>query len=208
MRTCAVLVMTLFVPVLAAGQERAAPPPSGVVLERIHNDFVVAPEFKVADVDGRTGTLAGVSAGLLQQDTFFVGGAGYWLTNGSDDFEMMYGGLVLGWNVRPERRVQFGAQGLLGFGSATLGTDINVLTRDGRDTRGRLDTRVGSTRTARVGVREDFFVAEPQVTFGTKLTDHLGLSVAAGYRLTGFVDRLDDRLNGATGTVSLQIRMP
>jgi hypothetical protein len=53
-----------------------------------------------------------------------------------------------------------------------------------------------------------FSSPKPQVMFGTKLTDHLGLSVAAGDRFTGLVDRVDDRLNGATGTVSLQIRMP
>jgi hypothetical protein len=32
--------------------------------------------------------------------------------------------------------------------------------------------------------------------------------VAAGYRFAGLVDRLDDRLNGATGTVSLQFPIP
>jgi hypothetical protein len=206
MRTCAALAMLLFVPALAAAQERTPPPSGGLVIERVHDDFVVAPDFKITDLDRRTGNLAGVSLGLLQQDTFFVGVAGYWLANRSEnDFEMMYGGLVLGWNLRPERRAQFGARGLLGFGRATLGTDLNVLARDGR---GRLGTRVSSTRTTRVGVREDFLVAEPEVTFGAKLTDHLGLSLGAGYRFAGLVDRLGDRLNGPSGTISLQFRMP
>ena len=121
---------------------------------------------------------------------------------------MMYGGLTLGWNFRPEHRVQFGARGLLGFGRATLGTDFGVLTRDG-GVRGRLNTRVAATqRTTRFGVQEDFLVAEPEVTFGARLTDHLGLNIGAGYRFAGLVDRLDDRLNGASGTISLQLRMP
>jgi hypothetical protein len=48
---------------VAAAQERTPPAaPGGLVLERIHNDFVVAPDFKVTDVDGRTGTLAGGTA--------------------------------------------------------------------------------------------------------------------------------------------------
>jgi hypothetical protein len=210
MRTLAILLALIFVPLFAAAQELTPPQSQGVVIERIHNNFVVAPDFKITDVDGRTGNLAGVSAGVLQVDTLFIGGAGYWLTNGSEnDFEMMYGGLVLGWNLRPERRVQFGARGLLGAGTATLGSDIDVLARGSHDSRGRLNTRVGdSVRTVRVGTHEDFFVAEPQVTFGARLTSHLDLSVAGGYRFTGMVDRLDDRLNGATGTISLQLRMP
>lgn len=209
MRTCAALVMLLALPALATAQDRTPPPASGLTLERIHNDFVVAPDFKITDVDGRTGNLVGVSVGMLQQDTFFVGGAGYWLANGSEnDFEMTYGGLTLGWNFRPEHRVQFGARGLLGFGRATLGTDFGVLTRDGGG-RGRLNTRVAaSQRTARFGVQEDFLVAEPEVTFGARLTDHLGLNIGAGYRFAGLVDRLDDCLNGASGTISLQLRMP
>jgi Outer membrane protein beta-barrel domain len=210
MRTCVALVMLLALPALAAAQDRTPPPASGLTLERIHNDFVVAPDFKITDVDGRTGNLVGVSAGLLTQDTFFVGGAGYWLANGSEnDFEMMYGGLTLGWNFRPEHRVQFGARSLFGFGRATLGTDVNAFRFDGRDTRGRLNTRVAATqRTSRFGVEEDFLVAEPEVTFGARLTDHLGLNIGAGYRFAGLVDRLDDRLNGASGTISLQLRLP
>jgi hypothetical protein len=208
MRTCALVLMIASTAAVAAAQERTPPAaPGGLLLERIHNDFVVAPDFKVTDVDGRTGTLAGVSAGWLQEDALFFGGAGYWLTNRSDDFEMMYGGLVVGWNARPERRVQFGARGLVGVGRATLGTDLTTAIRDGRDGRGRLDTRVGSTsRTTRVGLREDFLVAEPQITFGTRLSEHFALNWAAGYRFAGLVDRLGDRLNGPTGTVSLQFR--
>ena len=76
MRTCAALVMLLALPALATAQDRTPPPASGLTLERIHNDFVVAPDFKITDVDGRTGNLVGVSVGMLQQDTFFVGGAG------------------------------------------------------------------------------------------------------------------------------------
>ena len=147
MRTCAALVMLLALPTLAIAQDHTPPPASGLTLEQIHNDFVVTPDFKITDVDGRTGNLVGVSVGMLQQDTFFVGGAGYWLANESEnDFEMMYGGLTLGWNFRPEHRVQFGARGLLGFGRATLGTDFSVLTRDGAKAAATSNTRVAATQ--------------------------------------------------------------
>jgi hypothetical protein len=70
-------------------------------------------------------------------------------------------------------------------------------------------TRGAATqRISRFGVQEDFLVAEPEVTFGARLTDHLGLNIGAGYHFAGLVDRLDDRLNGVTGTISLQLRLP
>jgi hypothetical protein len=46
----------------------------------------VAPEYKFTDVDGRTGHMAGVSAGVLTDRSLYFGGAIYFLTNGSDDF--------------------------------------------------------------------------------------------------------------------------
>ena len=34
------------------------------------------------------------------------------------------------------------------------------------------------------------------------------MNIGAGYRFAGLVDRLDNRLNGASGTISLQLRLP
>src|SRR4030095_9022282 len=79
MRTLAILLALIFVPLFAAAQELTPPQSQGVVIERIHHNFVVAPDFKITDVDGRTGNLAGVSAGVLQVDTLFIGGARDWL---------------------------------------------------------------------------------------------------------------------------------
>jgi hypothetical protein len=68
---------------------------------------------------------------------------------------------------------------------------------------GRGGTQVS---TVRVRARDDFFVFEPQAEVLTRLTDHIGLNWAAGYRLTGLTDALDDRLNGATGNLGLQLQ--
>ena len=47
----------------AQAQTPGGPSSGPLVLERIESHFVVAPEYKFTDIDGRTGQLAGVSAG-------------------------------------------------------------------------------------------------------------------------------------------------
>jgi hypothetical protein len=54
-------------------------------------------------------------------------------------------------------------------------------------------------------VREDFLVLEPQVNAVTKVTSHLAVDVAAGYRLVGMADALGDHLDGATASLALQL---
>jgi hypothetical protein len=56
----------------------------------------------------------------------------------------------------------------------------------------------------RVRGRDDFFVFEPQANATTRITDHIGVDVAVGYRWTGFADFLGDRLDGVTGSLALQ----
>ncbi len=52
--------------------------------------------------------------------------------------------------------------------------------------------------------RDEFFVFEPQASLLTRVTEHVSVNWAAGYRLTALTEALDDRLNGATGSVALQ----
>jgi hypothetical protein len=202
-------LLVLF-PVGALAQ--TAPPP--LIVERVDNTFVAAPDYKVTDVDGTLGQLAGAYAGRVFDETLMIGGAGYWLVNGSGGDELAYGGLLVGWSV-PERVVgiRFGARGLVGVGSGTLGRDITV--RGGPvgipDRRIRFGGVTGSqpgslpaSPSIRILARDDFFVFEPQVTAGANLFRHISLNLGAGYRLTGFTDALDDRLNGVTGNLALQ----
>jgi hypothetical protein len=230
MKTAAVLFLLLLLPGIALAQN--APTQGGpLVVERVHNPFVVAPDYKVTDLDGEFGQLAGFYAGKSIEGALFVGGAGYWLVNGSGGDELAYGGVMAGWSMPAGSRIRFGARGLVGVGRATLGTDFDV-TRgfdggrigfdggrgiggargfDGRPGDNRGITRVGNigggTRidTIRVRARDDFFVFEPQANVLTRVTDHVGLQWAGGYRLTAQTDVLDDRLNGPTGSVALQL---
>ena len=56
----------------------AAPPPGQLVVERIESSWLVAPDARVADLDGRTGSLAGAYAGRITDRTWLIGGGGYW----------------------------------------------------------------------------------------------------------------------------------
>ena len=201
-RTLLATVLLVF-PAAAWAQ---TPPPSTrgpLVVERLENHFVVAPDFKVTEIDGDTGELAGGYAGWLAEDTLLVGGAAYHLVDGPNDADLTYGGLLVGWSTPPEHRIQFGARGLVGVGRATLGTEVTRISRFGAR-RGAAGIPPATTTTVRVRGEDDFFVFEPQLTLVTKLTDHVGITWGAGYRLTGYTEFANDRLRGVTGSVALQ----
>ena len=90
-----------------------APTSNGpLVLERIHNDWVVAPDYKITKMDDRTGQLAGAYVGRMLDGQVLIGGAGYWLANRSRDFELAYVGLLLGWQSPEMGRIRFGARSI------------------------------------------------------------------------------------------------
>ena len=178
----------------------------------------MATDYKVTGLDGEVGQLAGGYIGRLIADALFVGGAGYWLVDGSGGDELAYGRLLAGWSMPLGSRLRFEVRGIVGAGQATLGSDVDVrrgppgfnnrrddprITRFGANTRGR-QARL-PTSTFGVRQRDDFFVFEPQADLVTRLTDHVAVNWAAGYRLTAFTGALDDRLNGPTGSVALQL---
>jgi hypothetical protein len=184
-------------PDLTASQTSQGP----MIVERVHNGFLAAPDFKITEVDKKSSGLAGGYAGFVIDDTFFIGGGAYALVTNRRDREMAYGGLVLQWFGGGNDTFGFSAKTLLGGGRAESSSIVQVLDR------GRLVSQ--SFRT-----RQDFFVAEPEVDALVRITKHLRLAVGAGYRFTGsegrgrdgFVDGIGrSRLNGAVGSVGLQI---
>ena len=192
----AVLLVLLF-PIAAAAQTTQPP----LVLERIHNPFVVAPDYKITDIDGDTGQLAGAYAGRLLGDVLFVGGGYYWLVNGDNGEEMRYGGFMLGWSMPVGRAVRFGARGLVGLGTATLGVDGQLI----GPPRGRDRLRAVPGQTVRFLAQDDFFVFEPQVNATVHLIPHVGIEVGGGYRVSGATNALEDRLNGVSGSIAAQL---
>ena len=216
-----VFVAALFIASSAWAQSAQNPPaPTNgpLVLERIHDPWVLAPDFKITDLDDRTGELPGVYGGRLLDDTLLIGGAVYWLANDERDFKMTYGGVLVGWQSPEFGRIRFGGRGLTGFGRATLGVEVAPL----RDITplapaGRGDIRFGATQprvqapqlpahTSRApfAATDDFFVVEPQANVSVRITKAIGVSCGAGYRQTANAHWLRDRLNGVSANLAVQ----
>jgi hypothetical protein len=218
MRAAAILVAWLLGASVAAAQT-PVPSQSGtqgaIQVERIYSRFVVGPDYRVTRIDGQTGQLAGVTAGWLREELLYVGGAVYWLAGGASAWDMHYGGLVIGMQIPSERRITFGARALTGVGTATNSTTLSALVgvRDGFLTsvpthRGwRINSPMPFVDgNARVDVSDTFLVFEPEATMTWRVTNRIRFGLSAGYRFTGNPDRyaFDDRLNGATGAVTVQ----
>jgi|SRR5437762_8977802 len=217
MRTIIFFAAALLVASTTHAQNPPPAPTNGpLVLERVHDGWIVAPDFKVTDLDDRTGELAGAYGGRLFDNTLLVGGAGYWLTNDARDFRMAYGGVIVGWQSREFGRIRFGGRGLAGGGTATLGFDVTSL-RGGDIRFGVTDPRRVQapapartpvpqvpTRPARILARDEFAVFEPQANVSARITRGIGVSCGVGYRETVGADILNDRLNGATANLAIQ----
>ena len=210
-RTTFVALIACLVPLSAAAQPAGTTTPrtqGPMLVEQIHSGFLAAPDVKVTEVDRTTSELVGGYAGWLSEQRFFIGGGGYWLANGNrNDREMAYGGLVVHWLVWNSGRFGVNAKGLLGGGQATLSDAVSVRVPEVR-TNGRVVTPA-TIVSQRIRVRDDFLVAEPEAQLSFKLRSQLRVAVGTGYRFTGSDRRgggfRGDRLDGATGSVSLQI---
>jgi hypothetical protein len=195
-------------PIAASAQTGAAldlsaaeqPSQGPMIVERVHNGFLVVPEYKFTELDQRSAGLAGAYAGFVIDEHFFVGGGGYVLTTQRRGRDLAYGGLVLQWLEAGNDIFGFSAKTLLGGGSTESSGAYQILDR------GRLISQPFRTR-------QSFFVAEPEVDLLVHFTDHVGLAVGAGYRFAGS-DRYnrdlgfglsDSRLSGAVGSIGLQI---
>lgn len=192
---------------------QTVPPPQPLLVEKIPTGFVIAPDFKATEIDDRFAQLAGAYAARVTDDTLLIGGAAYWLVNGSDDFRLAYGGLLVGWNAYRTSRVRFGARGLVGVGSATLGRNFDGIARGGRDSVirfGRAQASPAPFRgapiapTIHVRVADDFFVFEPQANVAVNLTQRIAVTGAAGYRAVAATDALGEVLDGPTINLGLQ----
>jgi hypothetical protein len=197
-RRLVLFLAIVFVPLRVAAQTTPSTP-GPMIFEPVRSGWLVAPDAKITEVDGRTSELVGGYAGRITDDTFFIGGGGYWMANQSRDREMAYGGLVVQWLARTNARLALSVKGLVGGGAATLsGVTLLREVDDRDDRRGRITTVTGRRNQA-------FFVAEPEGDVLVRLTRHMRLTVGAGYRLTSSERGGDSRLQGAVGTLGVQI---
>jgi hypothetical protein len=226
--TRSVLAAALFVaslPLTASAQTAAdatqRPVNQGpMTVERIHSGFAATPEVKITDFDGKASGLIGGSAGYLAEETFFVGGGGYWMaTDRSRSRELAYGGLVMQWFALTTDRFGVSGKVLLGGGQATTPQTVTqVVGLPGpreldRLTQAQVNDLVRAhTVTSTVGLRQDFFVAEPEVNARLAFARHVRLTLGAGYRFAGNDwwryrrgGGRNDRISGAVGTLGVQI---
>src|SRR6266702_4119933 len=191
-------------------------PAGPMKIERVHSGVLVAPDFKVTRFDGRTSELVGGYGGWLSDKTFFVGGGGYWLANGSRDRRLGYGGVVLQWMGRSDETIGYSIKGLVGGGTSTLANTVtetvrvpNLRPNDG----GMLPIRppqsappfTTQTITTTIRTHQEFFIAEPEADAVIRLTKSLRLTVGAGYRLIAAEHGDQNRLRGPVGTIGLQL---
>jgi hypothetical protein len=195
--------------VIAAGLTTGAAAPAAaqsqgpLVLMPANDRTVIAPEVRITEVNGTTGTLIGLSAGRELDGRLFLGGAGYWLADPRDTTRLFYLGLVAGWQLVESDRLHVGVRGLLGGGEATVWVDDAVpwfepdWRRGGRFVQGPM----------RVGWRDSVLVAEPEIRAEFDLTGRVRLALGGSYRVTNASGWMGDRLEGASGGVSLQFRL-
>ncbi|MGE0864486.1 MAG: hypothetical protein AB7P34_11350 [Vicinamibacterales bacterium] len=184
--------------------------PAKLLVEKIESGWLIAPDVRGTDLDGRAATLAGGYAGRITDRTLVFGAGGYWLVNRDDDFKMAYGGGVVEWLGRSDRKIGFGVRTLVGGGSATLPRALgDVVQIDaGRGGRNGRTARFGGRTLdpdARVAVRDDFFVVEPQVNLLWNLTRRHRISFGVGYRAVGAAALLGEQIRGASGSIAVQI---
>jgi hypothetical protein len=180
----------------AAAQTSQGP----MVVERIHNGFLVAPDFKATEFDHRTFGLAGGYAGVVFADAVFIGGGGYGLVSGTHGRNLAYGGLIMQWFGRGSDTFGYSAKMLVGGGTAGSTENVPV----------QIDRTHVATQPIRI--RQDFAVFEPEVTALVRFNRHLRLTAGVGYRFTGsgWHDHgfsAPGRVNpdGVTGSIGLQI---
>jgi hypothetical protein len=181
--------------VAAADQTSQGP----MIVERVHNGFLAAPDFKITEFDRRTSALAGGYAGVVFADAVFIGAGGYGLVSDTRGRGLAYGGLVMQWFGRTNETFGYSAKMLVGAGTADSSENVQVLDR------GRVTTQA-------IRVRQDFAVFEPDVNALVRVSRHLRITAGAGYRFTGsgWHDHgfsSQGRLNpsGAVGSIGLQI---
>jgi opacity protein-like surface antigen len=184
---------------------QSTPAQGPMSVERLHNGWAVAPDFKVTQFDDGTHSLAGVYGGYVIDKQLLIGGAGYWLTDPNRTRKLSYGGALVEWREGVDRELGFAVKGLLGFGTATATTNVSLRPRFPFDNDVNQRTTVPTPLIANVAFREDFFVAEPQADLLIGVGRHALLHIGGGYRAVGGARGLEDSIRGATGSVAFEI---
>lgn len=214
--------------VTASAQEPATE--SRLTVERIRSGLLVAPDLKLTSIDGGSGAVAGLYGGFITDRRLLLGAGAYWLTGGPAGVDMAYGGGLVEWFANPDARVDFSVRSLFGFGRAILASTVDIPAfdafhgragglfhaghRHGRhwdrsSHRGhRAAGKFGWPGSVTFRYRNDFLIADPQLSVHLNVTDWLRIGGGAGYRFVGHAGSDGERLQGFTTSIGLQLGPP
>jgi PEGA domain len=171
-------------------------PSAGIVQSSsAENGFVVAPDFRVTDINHHTAQMVGAYGGYVFAKQLLIGAGGYWQADSTDGAHMTYAGPVVEWRLFPDRTVGLNLHGLVGGGWRYLDDDFYYW----RIRSDRFLPPPGTHPVRRGWYNDGFFVAEPEAQVVVRLGSWIRAQGGVGYRATSA-----DGLSGASGSISVQ----
>ncbi len=182
---------------------RTARPSSDTVHVTSGEDgFVIAPDYRITEINHHTGQLVGAYGGYVFGGQFLTGAGGYWQANSTDGTHIAYFGPVFQWRMFPDRTIGLNLHGLVG-GGWRYADDSYYARFDGPhiDHRGiPVPTLVDGHYGIPYGRYDGgFFVAEPEAQVVVRLGSSMRLQGGIGYRAVS-----NNGLSGVSGSVSMQ----
>src|SRR5262245_29625921 len=170
-------------------------PTSGIVRTEAEDGFMIAPDFRVTEINHQTAQMVGAYGGYVFAKQLLIGAGAYWQANTTDGARMFYTGPVVGWRLFPDRTVGLNLHGLVGGGWRYLDDNVYYW----RIRSDRFLPPPGIRTVPRGWYNSGFFVAEPEAQVVVRLGSWARLQGGVGYRATS-----TDGLSGASGSVSMQ----
>lgn len=176
-------------------------PPSGNIVQTrsTEDGFVVAPDYRVADVNHQTAQFVGAYGGYVFAGQVMIGAGGYWQVNSTNGLHMAYGGPVVEWRMFPGRTIGFNLHGLVGGGWTYADHGYYSGYPNGPhmqpfDGHGYYGMPYGPYYRD-----QGFLVAEPEAQIVIRFGDVARLQGGVGYRAVS-----ERGLSGASGSISVQ----
>ena len=171
-------------------------PSSGIVQSSAtENGFVIAPDFRVTDINHHTAQMVGAYGGYVMARQLLVGAGAYWQADSTDGAHMFYTGPVVEWRMFPDRTVGLNLHGLVGGGWRYFDDDFYYWRIRGD----RFLPPPGTRPVPHGWYNDGFFVAEPEAQVVWRVGSWARVQGGVGYRATS-----TDGLSGASGSVSVQ----
>jgi hypothetical protein len=163
----------LAMPALAAASQET--PIDTLAGAEIDHTLNIGFETKLSSIGSEFANSAGMTFTMGMNDRFEIGLGAFGRTNHIDRVQLGYGGLVLGYNLHPDRTLHASFRALIGAGH------VNI-----------------------PGARDhNLFVAEPEVELTINVSRTLRIGAGIGYRFVGGAAAVNRDLRGWSGSLSV-----